>query len=160
MQLRAYVTILLVDEKKENVLLLKRAANKSFAPNLITGVGGTVELEEGEAQDMWKTVERELEEEVGIKHSEVRDWYATLRFMREDEHGTHIITNVVGTWEGEPPASDDGVLAWYPINTLPVDELVPSQKHGIPFSLFRTADQGTALAVYKPSEFVVIENKF
>jgi 8-oxo-dGTP pyrophosphatase MutT (NUDIX family) len=149
MELKAYISFLLFSKDEKKVLLLKRAANKSFAPNLITGVGGTVEFEQGEAKDMWRCAFRELQEECGIIQSEVTRLGASLQFIRPDPGVTHLITWCTDTWEGEIPVTKDGVLYWYDIDNLPIEEMVPSAQLCIPYVIKAAREQqDPTLALY------------
>src|SRR5687767_8527174 len=57
----------------QRVLLLRRAKTRKLFPGLITGIGGAVELRDGEGQDLTGACLRELEEETRIAKDDVRD---------------------------------------------------------------------------------------
>jgi 8-oxo-dGTP pyrophosphatase MutT (NUDIX family) len=149
MELKAYISFLLFSKDEKKVLLLRRSADKSFAPNLITGIGGTVEFASGEAKDMWQCAFRELKEECGIPQEEVTRLGASLQFIRPDPGITHMITWCTGTWEGAIPTSDDGVLAWYDVDQLPIQDMVPSAQLCIPYVIKSPREQqDPTLALY------------
>ena len=60
MELDCRTALILRHPDGKQVLLLKRNASKKLLPNLITGIGGKVELEGGEGEDLEKCLLREF----------------------------------------------------------------------------------------------------
>ena len=63
-KLDARTIVLLYNPDQTQVLLLRRSPEKALWPNLITGIGGKVEVILGEASDIRASLLREVAEEV------------------------------------------------------------------------------------------------
>lgn len=75
----------------DDVLMLKRSKNKKIAPGLWSCIGGHVEPHEHGSPE--KSCLREIEEELGISHTEIENLtlqYILLR-QKEDELNQHYI---------------------------------------------------------------------
>jgi 8-oxo-dGTP pyrophosphatase MutT (NUDIX family) len=99
----SYSVVFLLDSvKPNNVVLLKRAEWKKFAPNQFTGIGGHFELDE-KAQDC---AARELEEETGIKNIKLN------RFAQAVIGDRTLIDYFWGLFTDKLPECNEGSLEW------------------------------------------------
>src|ERR1051325_229163 len=71
MKLDVRTILLLRHPDGRQVLLLCRSPEKKLFPNLMTGIGGAVELASGEGADLEAAVLRELEEETRIRRDQI-----------------------------------------------------------------------------------------
>src|SRR5256885_3806589 len=86
MHLDVRTILILRHPDRRQVLLLRRSPHKKLFPNLITGIGGAVELRLGEGADLEAAVLRELEEETKIQRQDLFDLRLRLtrRLSRND----------------------------------------------------------------------------
>ena len=136
LNLKAWTIIVLKDPQKRKVLLLKRAPDKKIFPNLITGIGGHVEMLQGECDDIQESVLRELEEESAVKREHLNNLQARLVTLVTEHEGSRILYWFTATLkeELEDLRCPDGVLQWYEKDMLP-DSLTPTAAKAIPFIL-------------------------
>src|SRR3954471_9784810 len=73
MKLDVRTVLVLWHPNGRQVLLLRRSAEKKLFANLITGIGGSVELAMGEGGDLEAAVIREMEEETRIRRGDIAD---------------------------------------------------------------------------------------
>lgn len=90
----------------DSVLLLKGASTKRIWANKYNGVGGHVERSE----DILSSAKRELEEETGL--SAELHLVGTLLVDVEPQMGICVYVFTGESLEGEPVASDEGMLKW------------------------------------------------
>jgi 8-oxo-dGTP diphosphatase len=92
----------------DKILLMKRANHKKIAPGLWTGVGGHIEPEE--INDPKSSCLREVNEETGLKESDIVDFrlFYILNRKKDDEirqqfifFGRTLATEVLSNDEGE-----------------------------------------------------------
>ncbi len=73
MKLGVFTAIVLRHPSEDAALLLRRSAGKKRFPGLITGIGGQVELTQGEGEDLGASLLREFQEETKIPLEIVTD---------------------------------------------------------------------------------------
>lgn len=124
------------------VLLLRRSATKKLFPNLITGIGGKVELAQGEGDDLIGAAWREFHEETKIPASLVADVRLRLSTLISRGDQQVLLLWLTGQLLSLPPdlSCTEGELAFHPIDHLPVDEMIPTARQAIPFILSLAAD--------------------
>src|SRR5262245_14025502 len=72
MQLDVRTVLVLEHPDRHRVLLLRRSPDKRLFPGLITGIGGRVELDRREAQDLELALWREINEELGTSAEQIQ----------------------------------------------------------------------------------------
>src|SRR5438874_13134200 len=87
MKLDARTILVLHDQTGGRVLLLRRSPQKKLFPSLITGIGGKIELHEGEAEDIERSLWREVSEETSLGPLQIKDLQLRLSTLlsRGDE---------------------------------------------------------------------------
>lgn len=93
------------------LLLLKRASTKAFAPGRWTGVGGRVEADEFD--DLERAALRELKEEASLDKHDIDN--LTLRRVLYHNRFSEPLTGLLyftAHYQGEAPACPDGELHW------------------------------------------------
>ncbi len=118
----------------DQILLLKRSNSKKLFPNLITGIGGKVELDQGEGEDLESSLLREFTEETSIPKETVRDIHLRLSTITNREELVVLLwyTGHLTTLP-QDLACTEGVLAFYNKNNLPLSEMIPTAGQAIPF---------------------------
>lgn len=115
--------VFLVDQvPPERVVVLQRSANKSYAPNFLTGIGGKIELNEKIEDSAY----RELEEETGISRSELKlEEFARCVYEESDLRLYYF----AGVYKREDlPKTEDGKLSWVSCQDLLSLDLIPTTK--------------------------------
>ncbi len=132
------VIFLLDQNPPSEIVMLKRAATKTFAPNFYTGVGGKVE----EGETLLQSAYRELQEETGIVDITLKEF---ARCIIDTEGSLHYFW---GIYDHPLPQTDDGTLEWVPTFQVDKKDIIPTtkevcrewQKRGFaidqPFTLF------------------------
>lgn len=137
MQLDARTIVILKRNKTDEVLLLKRSSQKKLFPNLITGIGGKVELEKGEDNDLEAAAIRELHEETGLLATDLSD--CRLRLTTLETRGDQLVVLLwlTATLKVELSTFEatEGMVGWYRPEDLPLAEMIPSASLAIPFVL-------------------------
>lgn len=135
-----YTTIFLTDARKPSLLLLlERAADRKFAPNLYTGLGGKIE----EGEDHPTCARRELTEETGLTDVPL------FEFARLIINRRKILCQFTGILKpGTVPDCPEGRLWWLKPDEVFTKPLIPtaalflgewrarSWDTGRPFTLF------------------------
>jgi 8-oxo-dGTP diphosphatase len=103
-----------------HVLLLKGAPDKRLWPNRYNGIGG--HLEAGE--DVATAARREIQEETGLAVHDLR-LRGVVTVNVEPDVGVLIAVFTAATDSTQFTDSAEGQLAWFPVNNLPADEVVP-----------------------------------
>ena len=98
------------------VVLLKRAENKSFAPNMYTGIGGKLEPNE----DPLASANRELEEETGLR-------LPLAEFARVNIKPDWLYY-FYGLFSGDLPKTADGKLEWTNTNEILSRDVIPTTR--------------------------------
>lgn len=113
-----YTTIFLTDAKEPaRLLLLERAADRKFAPNLYTGLGGKVE----EGEDQLTCARRELGEETGLTDVPL------FEFGRLIINRKKVLCQFTGTLEpGAVPDCPEGRLWWLEMGNVFTKPLIPT----------------------------------
>lgn len=126
------------------VLLLRRSATKKLFPNLITGIGGKVELAQGEGDDLVGAAWREFHEETKIPAALVSDVRLRLSTLISRGDQQVLLLWLTGQLVDLPPdlSCTEGILEFHPIAQLPIAEMIPTARQAIPFLLaLPAADQ-------------------
>jgi 8-oxo-dGTP diphosphatase len=115
--IRLFTVVVLFHGKR--LLLLKRAAWKSFFPNRWTGIGGKVEPDE--LADLESAARRELVEETDLMHSDVSPLTLrrTLTLDRPTEGLLCILYFTGTTTTNRVPSCNEGTLHWVTPDELP-----------------------------------------
>src|SRR6476660_4204830 len=161
MQLDVRTILILRHPDRRQVLLLRRSPLKKLFPNLITGIGGAVELALGEGSDLDAAVLRELEEETRIARSDISDLRLRLATVlnRNDaivgllwyRANLSIIPSDLSCSEGE--------LRFYPGKDLPLDLMIPTAREAIPFVVELSDDDPTTYSgIYDDENFGLLTN--
>lgn len=134
--------IILRHPTESAVLLLRRSATKKLFPNLITGIGGKVELAQGEGDDLIGAAWREFREETQIPATLVTDVRLRLSTLISRGDQQVLLLWLTGQLLALPPdlSCTEGELEFHPINQLPVDQMIPTARQAIPFVLALPAD--------------------
>ncbi|MBX3010752.1 MAG: NUDIX domain-containing protein [Caldilineaceae bacterium] len=124
------------------VLLLRRSASKKLFPNLITGIGGKVELTQGEGNDLIGAAWREFDEETQIPHALVTDVRLRLATIVSRGEQVVLLLWLTGQLTALPPdlGCTEGQLAFHAIDQLPINDMIPTARHAIPFILALAKD--------------------
>lgn len=128
--LRAYNVTLLCCQT--HYLLLQRSAEKTFAPLMWTGIGGSVEANEFET--MRSAALRELEEESGLTTASVQDYQLRRVLMLSRPDGS---LTILFYFTGELDEMlnldcDEGELHWLKEDALAELDIIPSTKAVLP----------------------------
>lgn len=118
--MQSWNVIFLLDQNPPTkIILLKRAFDKSFAPNMYTGIGGKVEPSETVLESAY----RELEEETTITGLPLKQ-FAKVIIDEQDE-----LVYFWGVYDKtQLPISDDGILEWVGINQIFEKPIIPTTK--------------------------------
>ncbi|MBN1783933.1 MAG: NUDIX domain-containing protein [Alphaproteobacteria bacterium] len=146
---KIYNVLFLFDTKKGNVLLLKRAPKKHTKnlDGLLTGIGGKIEFDKGEGDDLKVSVFRELEEETKINRNDItnlRHPIATFQVIESFENITATIYWYTALLNESPKdlSCIEGELAWYPckdVHQLAIQERMTDSKYVLPWILDHNA---------------------
>ena len=97
----------------EEVLLIKRAADKKVFPNQYNGLGGHVE----KGESVLAAARREVEEESGLTPKDL--WLCAVVAIDTGDADAGIVMWVFrGEATGEPTASAEGEIVWVPVSRL------------------------------------------
>ncbi|HEV8606564.1 MAG TPA: NUDIX domain-containing protein [Tepidisphaeraceae bacterium] len=162
MHLDVRTVLLLRHPDSRQLLLLRRAPNKKLFPDLITGIGGSVELARGEGNDLESSILRELEEETRIRRTDISNLRLRLSTVLSRD-----IAQVVLLWYTANLAkipSDlsctEGALAFFPTQNLPLEQMVPTARQAIPFvASLLDADTQTYNGIYDPATLRLTTNR-
>lgn len=142
MQLDVRTALVLRHPTANAVLLLRRSATKKLFPNLITGIGGKVELSDGEGDDLLAAAWREFQEETKISPALVTDVRLRLSTIISRGDQQVLLLWLTGKLVALPAdlRCTEGDLEFHPIDQLPLDAMIPTARQAIPFILALSAD--------------------
>jgi 8-oxo-dGTP diphosphatase len=125
------VTVCVLVQRGDSWLLVVRAPDVAYAPNMIGMIGGHVDVTRPLAGVLEATARREVAEEVGLDLSEVNLRYLESEFFITDEGERQITVTFTAHAlpETEPyiNAPDELVeVGWWTINDLEADARCPS----------------------------------
>ncbi len=126
--------------RDEGRVLLQLRADGLFGAGFWNGPGGHVE----EGESPLEAAVREVEEEAGLVVRDLLE-HGVLTFYFGDATEPKYIVHVFSTshYEGEPRASDEGRLEWFPEDGLPYDRMFPDDRFWFPHLLAGRRFQGT-----------------
>ena len=136
MQLDVRTALILTHPTDESqILLLRRSAEKKLFPNLITGIGGKVEVEQGEDENLGKSMWREFTEETKIPRDTVEEARLRLTTIVNREDKVVILLWYTGKLTALPEdlSCTEGTLAFFDKRALPQQEMIPTASQAIPF---------------------------
>jgi len=144
-QLDVYTAIVLRHPTEDSVLLLRRSATKKKFPNHLTGIGGKVELDDGEGDDLTAAAQREFAEETKIPSALVSDLRLRLSTILTRGDLQVLLLWYTGQLSALPPDLDctEGELDFYAIDQLPTHAMIPTASQTIPFILALPPDDET-----------------
>ena len=153
--------IILRHPTEEAALLLRRSPTKKLFPNHITGIGGKVEIDEGEGNDLTAAAWREFSEETNIPSTMVTDLRLRLSTILTRGQLQVILLWYTGRLTKLPPdlTCTEGDLAFYPLNHLPIHDMIPTASHTIPFILSLPIDDKTIYNGYFDGEDRLFTNR-
>lgn len=139
---------------QDEVLLLRGAPHKRLWAGMLNGVGGHIEP----CEDIEASARREIEEETGLKVTDL-DLRALVHISGQDRGAGVLLFVFLGHSSSRVVHNSvEGDLAWYPIATLPVAELVDDLKILLPRLLLHdrspliygryVADESGAMSFY------------
>lgn len=144
MELDVRTALVLRHPSENKVLLLRRSPTKRLFPSLITGIGGKVELEDGEGRNLLDAMWREFREETQIPVSTISD--VGLRLTTIISRGA---LQVLLCWFSgqlvtvpENLTCTEGRLEFHAVDKLPLDEMIPTARKAIPFILSLSRSDG------------------
>ncbi|MEZ4615146.1 MAG: NUDIX hydrolase [Caldilineaceae bacterium] len=142
--------IILRHPTEEQVLLLRRSPTKKLFPNHITGIGGKVELDEGEGNDLTAAAWREFLEETTIPDTTVLDVRLRLSTILTRGDLQVILLWFTGQLTTLPTdlSCTEGQLAFYRVDQLPIHDMIPTASQTIPFILALPHDDKTVYNGY------------
>jgi 8-oxo-dGTP diphosphatase len=143
---RYAVTVCVLIRRGDTWLLVLRAPDVAYAPNMIGLIGGHVEVTEPEAGVLEATARREVAEEVALDLSEVPLSYLESEFFTTPGGEQQITVTFTATApSGDEPSvnAPDEVaeVRWWTISDLEADPRCPAW---LP-DLLRRADAGSNL---------------
>jgi 8-oxo-dGTP diphosphatase len=95
------------------VLLIKRGADRAVFPNQYNGLGGHVE----KGESVLEAARREVEEESGLTPGDL--WLCAVVAIDTGDSDTGIVMWVFrGEADGEPRPSTEGEIAWMPVSRI------------------------------------------
>lgn len=145
MKLDVRTAIVLHHPTEDAVLLLRRSPTKSLFPNLLTGIGGKVELDRGEGDDLTAAAWREFTEETNIPKAMVADLRLRLSTILTRGELQVVLLWFTGKLTELPPNLDctEGQLEFHPVDQLPIQAMIPTASQAIPFILTLPNDDET-----------------
>jgi 8-oxo-dGTP diphosphatase len=128
---RYAVTVCVLIRRGDTWLLVLRAPDVAYAPNMIGLIGGHVEVTEPEAGVLEATARREVAEEVGLDLSEVPLSYLESEFFTTPGGEQQItVTFTASAPLGDEPSvnapSELAEVRWWTISDLEADPRCPA----------------------------------
>ena len=137
MKLGVFTAIVLRHPSRNSALLLRRSETKARFPGLITGIGGQVELMDGEGGDLMASMLREFDEETDIPLDIVEDVRCHLSTIITRGDLQVLLLWFSGKLTAMPTdlSCTEGQLEFFDTDALPLDEMIPTARQTIPFIL-------------------------
>jgi 8-oxo-dGTP pyrophosphatase MutT (NUDIX family) len=137
MQLGVFTAIVLRHPHEDAVLLLRRSQSKRRFPDLITGIGGQVELALGEGEDLGASMLREFQEETNIALDTVADIHCRLSTIITRGDLQVLLLWFTGRLMSMPDdlSCTEGELEFFDIGALPSEQMIPTARRAVPFIL-------------------------
>jgi 8-oxo-dGTP pyrophosphatase MutT (NUDIX family) len=161
MRLDVRTILVLWHPDRRQVLLLRRSAEKQLFPNLMTGIGGAVELAAGEGGNLESSVLRELEEETQITRGQIDELRLRLTTVLSRDNAQVMLLWFTAILKQIPSSlcSSEGQLAFLPAQDLPVDLMVPTAREAIRFVIsLADDDHSTYSGIYNAKNFELWTN--
>lgn len=135
MKLDVRTVLILADPDGRRILLLRRSATKKLFPNLITGIGGKVELSAGEGDDLETALWREVAEETRIPREQIADVRLRLSTLLTRDDEQIVLLWFTGTLLQTPTnlSCTEGMLEFFDPAKLPLAEMIPTAREAIRF---------------------------
>lgn len=126
-----FTVIFLFDSSGEEALLLERSPKKKLFPGLYTGIGGKIDIKDGE-NDPWVAMQREFEEETQIPWNEIGEKKMVAQVSRREKEESILMFVFSGKIEKEKfsLSCTEGILHWVkkedvmPLPLIPTSRLV------------------------------------
>ena len=126
-------------------MLLRRSQGKKRFPGLITGIGGQVELTQGEGEDLGASMLREFQEETKIPLEIVADVRCRLSTLITRGDLQVLLLWFTGRLTAMPDdlSCTEGQLEFFDVNALPSEQMIPTARQAVPFILALPGDDRT-----------------
>ncbi len=146
MNLRAFIATFIF--RGNRVLLLERSQTRRFAPGKWTGVGGRVEAHE--LGDVTAAALREIEEETGLKGSDLRDLRLRFVLTLPEAGGISVLLFCTAeTDRSEVGPCDEGALHWIPTDGVDRTDMMDNARRVLDVLIAeRKAENGTGEVHY------------
>lgn len=155
-----FVTILLSEPNDNNsVLLLERGQDRQIFPGLWTGVGGALEIIDGQLESVEQCSLREIKEETGYHSTEILNLRLRLVTPRIENGLVTLIHWMTGcVQEKRTPVCPEGTLHWVPTSELTNRPFIPSAAVVIPWLVQLTvADTTVYEGMFQRAEGAISE---
>ena len=134
-KIELYTAVILKDPKTGKIALLKRANTKKLFPNLVTGIGGKVELDHGEGNDLEGSLLRELAEEVSLRPTDINNLRLRLvsTLVRADSIMNLLWLTATLNQSHREFHCTEGTISFCDPDQLDTTHFTPTAKKTIPF---------------------------
>lgn len=124
-----FTVIFLLDSSGGEVLLLERSPKKKLFPGLYTGIGGKIDIKDGE-NDPWAAMQREFEEETQIPWNKIDKKKMVAQVSRRGGRESIIMFVFSGAIEKEkfPLSCTEGILHWVKKEDVLSLPLIPTSR--------------------------------
>lgn len=124
-----FTVIFLFDSSGGEVLLLERSPKKKLFPGLYTGIGGKIDIKNGE-NDPWIAMQREFEEETQIPWNKIDKKKMVAQVSRRGGEESIIMFVFSGAIEKEkfPLSCTEGILHWVKKEDVLFLPLIPTSR--------------------------------